>query len=408
MYDDPMREQMRQAHRLARLQALTGQAPMGMPGMPAFPGMAQPAPATPAHQPFDFARNLTSSLGGTAGWVGGAHLAGKIIGSLPHPAAKVAGWAIPTVAMLAGSSALPAAVDAVSPSIHDGMNTGFSKAGPAGLLGAAALAGYMAYRNRKAPAVNELVHNVPTGMIPSGWMSKTSPSNPAASTGVNHTIKPPSLAPAGAAPVPFGLPASIAPAGWMSHPSSGHGTPSQVSHRINPPSLAGDAVVPVNPMSQAMVPAGWMSHSSSGYGVPSQGSHTITPHPLAVDVPVSEVNPMSQAMVPSGWMAHAGSGHGVPSQVSHTITPPSLANTAGHVMSNIIADPLAASNPVSFASNLASHLPASMIPSGWMAHTNPAIPSKRKARDHSITPTSIEGMIALKKNSGKPRKPKAQ
>lgn len=148
MYDDPMREQMRQANRIARLQAMTGQHLMGAP----LASQAAPV-AEPAQQPFDFSRNITGAMGGTAGWMAGAQLAAKLAGAFPHPAAKIGGgiasFAIPTIASMLGASAVPAAIDAVSPSIHEGVNSAFRKVGPAGLLGGGALAAYLAYKNRK-------------------------------------------------------------------------------------------------------------------------------------------------------------------------------------------------------------------------------------------------------------------
>lgn len=152
MYDDPMREQMRQAHRLARLQAITGQAIGG-----AMPG-AQPVPVAPAHQPFDFARTISGGIGGQAGWMAGAHLASKLASAAPHPALKAAGMAanfgIPVLASLLGATALPTAIDAVSPSIHDSANSVMQKAGPAGALAGAGLGAYLMWRNRKGlPAI---------------------------------------------------------------------------------------------------------------------------------------------------------------------------------------------------------------------------------------------------------------
>lgn len=393
MYDDPMREQMRQANRIARLQAMTGQHLMGAPLA------SQTAPAAePAQQPFDFSRNILGAAGGQLGWMGGAHLAAKLglaaAGAVPGPigiGAKAASFGLPLIGMLAGSTAAPAVVDAVSPSIHEGVNSAFHKVGPAGLLGGGALAAYMAYRNRKGlgstgdDIANAVTHNVPSSMVPSGWMSKNSPASAAASTGVNHRINPPSLAGDVISPVqPSSIPQGMAPSGWMSHTSAGHGTPSAISHTINPPSLAAD--MPVAP-----------AHSES------TRRHYLPPvHSWGEVVPSSAASP---SMAPIGWMSHPSSGHGVPSVVSHTIKPPSLADGVGHVMSNIVADPLTASQPGPLAVNLLNNMAPSMVPSGWMSHANPAIPSRRKPRDHTVTPTSLEGMLALKKNKSK-RPPK--
>lgn len=302
MYDDPMREQMRQANRIARLQAMTGQSPMGMPGM------AHPAPAAePAQQPFDFSRNILGAAGGQLGWMGGAHLAAKLglaaASAVPGPVgigAKAASFGLPLIGMLAGSTAAPAAIDAVSPNIHEGVNSAFRKVGPAGLLGGGALAAYMAYKNRKGlgSAGDDIVNAL--------------------------TRKPM--------------------------------TPQQIHTPI----------------------------MNDGIGVPS---HAPMMSHAADQVLMHGRNPASPVML------HP--------PVTPVTPPPSMASAAGHVMADIVADPLMASQPVPMAASIVKHVIPHSVQTSHLGS-----PPKFSQPLTMNMPVHPDNRVGLKKNSRASRQKK--
>lgn len=146
----------RQRLRAARLQRM-GAAPVAV----------QQAPAPQSN--FDYARTLTGGLGGTGGWIGGAALAGRLLGAVPHPAAKVASFLIPALASTIGAGVTTQAIDSVAPHAHGMLNDAVRTVGPAGLVAGAGLGAYALMRGRR-PIVAAASPVLPTPVNPGAAM----------------------------------------------------------------------------------------------------------------------------------------------------------------------------------------------------------------------------------------------
>lgn len=138
-YDDPVRDQARQQHRLQRLQGLAN-----------IPVAQAPAESGPT----DYARMLSGTVGGGLGYAGGQALLSGL-GFVPGPVglgAKALRFGLPLIAGAIGSGALPQAIDAAVPGAHEGMNHGLGAAGPWALPVGAGLTALALMRRGKIPA----------------------------------------------------------------------------------------------------------------------------------------------------------------------------------------------------------------------------------------------------------------